>query len=225
MSPITLLNAAEYYAVASLSSQTMVLPDDLSESIDCFFGLEKDDQQRFLRACFWFRQADRSPTFSVSFINLVQAIETLLPPAESEGPCPVCKKEIKPSLTKLFKSFMEEYAPISASGYEARQELYRIRSRLVHGQDGPFLNDMTPDGSLNPLATQEMEYLVSARQAVRIAMRNWLQPVRAKLWDKPVGKQTHFSVVAFKVEHDFWGRNHTCLIKQTETRLMRQSPT
>jgi hypothetical protein len=194
---INLVPASKYYIDFVPTSRKLTLPDDLSESLDCFFGLDPDGQQRFLQACFWFTQADQSGSMSSSFINLIQAIETLMPRAKADGRCSTCQKELKPGPTKLFESFMDEYAPMSPSKNDMREQLYRIRSGLAHGDAAPFLHDMSFDGSLTPLAMKESEYLAGATQAVRIAMRNWLQPRATKVCDKPSPRLDYFSAVAF----------------------------
>jgi hypothetical protein len=201
IAPIKLVPASKYYVDSFPVSSDLTLPDDLTESLDCFFGLEPDRQQRFLQACFWFRQADQAASMSSSFINLVNAVERLMPSGKAEGRCSACNKEIKPGPTKLFKHFMDEFAPISPLKNEMRRQFYKIRSDLAHGYSPPFLADMSLDRSLNPLAMKQMEHLSSARQAVRIAMRNWLQPRGTKICDKPGHGHEYFSTFAFSGEH------------------------
>jgi hypothetical protein len=113
--------ASKYYVDLLPLSRELTLPDDLSDSLDCFFELDADNQRRFLQACFWFTQAFQSMSMSASFINLIQAVETLMPRAKAEGRCPVCKKELKLGPTKLFQSFMDEYAPMSPTNNEMRE--------------------------------------------------------------------------------------------------------
>jgi hypothetical protein len=192
--------ASKYYVYFLSASDELTIPDDLAESLDSFFVLDADNQQRFLQACFWFSQADQAMSASASFINLIQAVETLMPRAKAEGRCQACKKELKLGPTKLFKGFMDEYAPMSPSTNEMRQQLYRIRSGLAHGDAAPFMRDMCLDPSLNPLAMKELEYLAGARQAVRISMRNWLNPARRKVSDKPSPGHEYYSAMAFSGE-------------------------
>jgi len=117
--------------------------------------------------------------------------------------------------TKLFQSFMNEYAPMSPTNNEMRQQLYRVRSGLAHGDAAPFMRDMYLDLSLNPLAMKELEYLTAARQAVRIAMRNWLNPGRAKVHDKPSLGHEYFSTMAFSGEQ--------AVVSGDEVRTIRHS--
>lgn len=197
---IQFVAASKYYVDFLPLSAELTLPDDLADSLDSFFALDADTQQRFLQACFWFNEADQSRSMSASFINLIQAAEMLMPRAKAEGRCPVCQKELKVGPTKLFQSFMDEYAPMLAGNDELRDHLYRIRSGLAHGYASPFMQDMCLNGSLNPLAMKEMEYLNAARQAVRIAMRNWLCLGRTKVHDQPNPSHEYFSTVAFSGE-------------------------
>jgi hypothetical protein len=191
---------SKYYVHFLPLSDELTIPDDLAESLDSFFALDADNQQRFLQACFWFSQADQAMSASASFINLIQAVETLMPRAKTEGRCRSCRKELKLGPTRLFKDFMDEYAPMSPSNNEMRQQLYRIRSGLAHGDAAPFMRDMGLDDSLNPLAIKELEYLMGARQAVRISMRNWLNRARSKVSDKPSSGHEYFSTMAFSGE-------------------------
>jgi hypothetical protein len=150
---------------------------------------------------------------SASFINLIQAVETVMPRPKSDGRCSVCKKEIKLGPTKLFQIFMDEYAPMLPTNNEMRQQLYRIRSGLAHGDAAPFIQDMSLDASLNPLAMREVEYLMGARQAVRIAMRNWLNSNRAKMYDKPSPGHEYFSTTAFSGEQAIVSADGVGIIK------------
>ncbi len=198
--PINVQSANQYYLDVP-GAYALTIPSDLTDSLNCFFRKPLELQNRFLRACYWLQQSDYTKSFSLSFITIVQAIESLLPLATTEGRCSACQREIKSGPTKLFKEFMDEFAPIETEFQNERKRLYEIRSNLTHGNRPPFRSDTRISMGLNPLDADERRHFRNALQAVRIAMRNWLQSDCPRIYDKP-------KVLDLKSMHAFSDGNH-----------------
>lgn len=153
----------EYYAQQGISElDVLTLPDNLQASLDSYFGLPIDEQDKTLRWCHWLNHARQVAALSpsASIIAAVQSVEALLPS--------------DPSIGKRFKQFLEQYAP-GESHTKYRDLLYRSRSRLAHG--GALLT-----GELRHLAFRdfipkswgEREDGEQALVISRLAGTNWL---------------------------------------------------
>ena len=108
------VDVAEYWGIRGRDmSEPLSLPNTLADSLDVFFLLPPQDQSHFLRACYWFQQGDHvwRSSMSSAFTSYIQAIETLQPPARSEGHCHCCNRPIGPGPTAHFVDFVERHAP------------------------------------------------------------------------------------------------------------------
>lgn len=169
--------ADEYYGRRGISvDQELDVPDNVEKSLDAFFSLDKDNRDRFLRASFWFRHAQRVFTYSqsASFTALVSAIEALMGPTPTSARCPTCGKSTGPGSTKLFTDFVDKYAPSPAIPNSARRELYRLRSKLSHGGHLLHSDHGTWGGSLSPANVSQWNDMDAMWQIVRVALINWL---------------------------------------------------
>jgi hypothetical protein len=94
------------------------------------------------------------------FIACVQAIETLV-------------GRVKDNRTKLVKKFIDEYCVTADTDQRAVNDLYKVRSDIVHGRY-LFQLDATP-GFFNAAASsQELETFGPALTLAKNGLRNWL---------------------------------------------------
>ena len=167
----------DYYAKQGFSElDVLVLPDSLEASLDSYFGLPADEQDKALRWCHWLNHARQVAALSpsASIIAAVQSVEALLPPVMAPKQCETCARTIGPSIRERFRQFLEMYAP-GETHARYRDLLYRSRSRLAHG--GALLT-----GELRHLAFRdfvpktwgEREDGERALIIARLAGANWL---------------------------------------------------
>jgi hypothetical protein len=108
-------------------SDTLTVPTVLEGLIQRFGEIVGDDRARFLRACRWYQLAGAVWSTSQSLhltclINAIECLATVGPErSEAEGP------------SKLFKSFMKQFAPGAPSG-SALDKLYGVRGEITHGE-------------------------------------------------------------------------------------------
>lgn len=181
----TLVPQTEYYTgtlafknVLNVADTELKLPDNLVVSFEKVDSLGNKDQENFLRACYWLRQAQiqQEVSRSSSLIALVAAIECLI----EKNQCPGCHQEIIPSsgrcdvckepiyrITAAFKTFVETWFPDAARYPEAIGLLYNTRSTAVHGS-GILLSDSHPwihftehKQALDEYDTYERAYLIT----------------------------------------------------------------
>ena len=167
----------EYYAARGISElDVLVLPDSLEASLNSYFALPVDEQDKALRWCHWLNHArqvaELSP--SASIIAAVQSVEALLPPVVSPEHCETCGRTIGPSVRKRFRQFLEVYVPGDRYA-RYRGLLYASRSRLAHG--GALLTGELRHLAFRdfvPKAWGEREDGERALMIARLAGANWL---------------------------------------------------
>jgi hypothetical protein len=163
--------------------QKLAVPQNLEYLLDAFFALKRDMQDRFLRACFWFRHAHHVYTASqsASFASLVSAIETLMGPPPAAGTtCPTCGKEGGPGPTRRFADFVEKFAADPASTNAERRKLYSLRSALSHGSKLLPGDRSTWSPGLTPDLISQWQDTDAMWQIVRVSLINWLQDSHAE---------------------------------------------
>lgn len=155
------VDSERYYATVGHDGQGLRVPVDLDDSICCYMGLSKANQENFFRAGFWMDMASRQWTmsFSASFASLAIAVEAL---GERDSPP-----------TARFRNFIERYAP-GASLEKRRNEMYELRSDILHGS-GLMEMDQDAHFGWTPPEHKEEELLRELWGLTRIAMRNWLR--------------------------------------------------
>jgi hypothetical protein len=173
LTAIPLVPAERYYQSNYLRGHDgLELPDDLEESFDLFFALPASKQDRFLQASYWLNQSNRVQSFSALFVHTIQAIESLAWQPRSQSVCPRCNKPDGPGPTRLFKEFLDKFAP---GAIEGRDLLYRVRSGLSHGSMPPFLIDTEIHFWCVPEDHHQRQLAWDALGAARMAMHSWLR--------------------------------------------------
>lgn len=176
----------EYYTrqiVINDPKRFLEIPVNLEGLLDRFFSSSVSDQDRFLRACFWFDHARIASTSSDSaaFTALISAIESLIPDDKAVGQCPVCQRPMKRGSTRRLADFLDHFAPASPKFQEACAKLYyEFRSRLSHGGGLSFSDRRSFFAGLTPEAIEERALAREVWQLVRIVLVNWLHS-RCKL--------------------------------------------
>jgi Apea-like HEPN len=144
-------------------------PPNLGALLEAFDGLHGNTRDSFLRACHWFSLGiENSHIPALSILSFSTAIECLLP-RSSNKKCTHCEKPVGPGPTQLFKNHLEKYAPISSDLKKWREELYNIRSALIHGSrlDATDFDWLAPQRSEHD--NLRLLHLVARRSLV-----NWL---------------------------------------------------
>jgi hypothetical protein len=158
------------------------IPDELTAALDRYHALPPDTQERFLRSCYWLRQANRLflESFSAAFMAIVTAAETLFD-ATPPDRCPTCDQPRHRSRNS-FAQLLQTYIPLAGmtdSGYggkpsfQARlKHLYDTRSRITHGSD---LRGWDTSYGFTPRQNQDDSDLRTLLRIMPIVLTNWLQ--------------------------------------------------
>jgi hypothetical protein len=175
-SQIDQIDAVDYYAEIGHDGSSLRVPGSLDDAICAYLALG-ERQEEFDRATYWFDMAAQQWPFSysASFASLVSAIESLTIRGERhEVACPKCGKTTheSPGPTKRFRDFLEKYAP-GASSKDARNEMYNLRSGILHGSDLMQLDQQRGFG-WDPPGWDEQEIHRKLWGVTRLALRNWL---------------------------------------------------
>jgi hypothetical protein len=173
--PMAVVPAHDYYSAYGLESwRGLQVPDTLERSLEAYHGLPPAQRQRFDRACHWWDRKDRfwSLSQSASYGALVMAVEALIDEPTGHGSCPTCHRSLAPGPTKLFRDFLETYAPGGVMA-QARAGMYGVRSAISHG--GRLMgNDLDVEWGLNPARIMERDLHGDLWRLVRVALVNWL---------------------------------------------------
>lgn len=163
-----------YFGYLPPMDDDLVLPDSISESIDLYDGLTKEERRRFIQAAQWMDAAYRvwDDHISSSYIAMVAAIETLIGPNQGTKPCPTCGLDTSPGPTQRFQVFVEQYVPSVGANGENKKSLYRLRSDLAHGRYLLRLDKAPP--SFSAVDYDHREALDELFRIVQQAMINWL---------------------------------------------------
>lgn len=155
----------------------MKVASNTAELFRIFMSLSGEKREKFVRALFWYRQADRLAAASASsaYLALIISIDALLP--KQRGPaCPTCGLSLGKSATDVFVEFMDRYAPGDSEFQQSRKEFYRARSRLAHG--GVLADDLSVSTILHPDVFRDWVTDWGARPLVRLALIAWLSECR-----------------------------------------------
>jgi len=181
----TMLAALTVWSAANLELQ---IPASLCASFEKVGRLSDIDYEKFMRACYYFHQAQQlwSSSLSFSLIALVTAIECLA--GKNKEKCKTCGQDIVASserciicdqpqfqVTNHFKKFVETQYPAMTQFPEAMGLLYKTRSNLVHGSE-ILLKDSQPWLSFmnNTKALQQYDVHGQAYLITKIVLLNWL---------------------------------------------------
>ena len=168
--PMELVDPTKYYSDSNIIElRSLRVPSDLGTSIIKFYELVEKTRTVFLRACHWSHLSTQIAELSksASFVAKVSAIETLLPKQTVKGVCSSCKQEIKDGSTKTFRDFVETFAHDSGVSPEAKKELYRVRSKLVHGHDVLSADFFLQHWGLHPGIWTSMQQFWELAQVVK----------------------------------------------------------
>jgi hypothetical protein len=166
--PLPIVPADAYFGGARSRAQldasmdTFFVPDNLDQLVAAFLKLDGARKPQFLRCVSSIYIARELWDISVSsyFIACVQAIETLVGRSKRDR-------------TKLFKQFVNDYCKTTETDQEVVDNLYKVRSNIVHGSY-LFQLDETPGFFNLAASSQELETFGSALTLAKNGLRNWL---------------------------------------------------
>ncbi len=165
--PLQEVAAETYYDLRAGYADTLTIPAELVRLLDAFSGLNGDDRERFLRACFWYHTASTVWDYSQSLhlTSLVNAIECLA----SVGP----ERSTSEGPSRLFLSFMKRFAPGRPSRTRLNK-IYDVRGEITHGERLLYLDKSSPSSGLDQTSTLDREIGDNASLLCRGALINWL---------------------------------------------------
>jgi Zn ribbon nucleic-acid-binding protein len=169
---------SKYFFEGDAFNDVFALPEIFDTLCERYFGLNQNQQETFQRTCYWFQISTRifNVSLSVSFSNLVTAIEVLANETDIElVECPSCGHiEYKP--TKQFKDFIQKYS----KGLSRKQidNFYAKRSDLSHGKL-VFSSDLYGVSTLHTSFEDHNEWR-SLHNVTRTVILNWLLTNRRK---------------------------------------------
>ncbi len=167
VAPLEEVAAETYYDHRAGYADALTIPAELARLLDAFSGLNGDDRERFLRACFWYHTASTVWDYSQSLhlTSLVNAIECLA----SVGP----ERSTSEGPSRLFLSFMKRFAPGKLSGTRLNK-IYDVRGEITHGERLLYLDKSSPSSGLDQTSTMDREIGDNASLLCRGALINWL---------------------------------------------------
>jgi hypothetical protein len=156
----------------------------LDQSICLYHELSPINRAKFDRATFWYDMGSRqwNTSMSASFAALVSAIESLTERGERHRyKCPICCEGTEhevPGPTRRFKDFLSTYAA-GVGLAKQRDEMYSLRSVLLHGSDLMQLDQDYAFGiAADAGVMSELQLQWELWGLTRVALRNWLFRVR-----------------------------------------------
>jgi len=186
--------ADTYYDFPAGYADTLTIPAELTRLLDAFNGLDSDDRERFLRACFWYHTASAVWDYSqslylTSLINAIECLASVGPERSTpEGPSKLFlafMRRFAPGRLRLsgsvktggpsalFKSLMRSFAPGGPSG-ALLNRIYDTRSKITHGERLLYLDQSSPSVGLDQTSAKDREVGESASALCRGALINWL---------------------------------------------------
>ena len=181
LSPIEKVPYLAYYYLGyppERSSEPLSLPDNLEQSIDKVFALDKLSRDKFFMACSWYAQYQHilKESHSSAFIALVTALECLAQEKKKGDTCHSCGQPVY-RVTQQFRDFLKKYFPLIEHFPNEEKTLYQIRSGLTHGMN-LLQADLEPWKLLFDAKKQEQDLLQrNLYYIVGIAIFNWLNSV------------------------------------------------
>jgi hypothetical protein len=183
LQPLKTMDSVSYYErVAGVyPSEDLVIPDNLTASLERIRDLDGVSRGKILRAAYWVSASGAiwAASRSSAYVALVSALESLLEKQRSE-PCPSCGKPEGDGPTAQFGSLVEEYLPGELEK-RTRTTFYSTRSSIAHGSR-LLLGDLFGWGASNARAAEEQSFHELQEAARRIIVR-WLwdtaRPTRA----------------------------------------------
>jgi hypothetical protein len=190
--PLEVVAAETYYDHRAGYADTLTIPAELGRLLDAFSGLNGDDRERFLRACFWYHTAlavwDYSQSLHLtSLVNAIECLATVgLKRSTPEGPSKLFVSFMRrfapgrlSDLVKtggpsaLFRSLMRSFAPGGPSG-ALLNRIYDTRSRITHGERLLYLDQSSPLVGLDQTSARDREVGDNASVLCQGALINWL---------------------------------------------------
>jgi hypothetical protein len=168
------VDPAEYYGQHGFGiGDTLRIPASLTTSLAQAEVLAGEDRERFLRACYWYQQSEKLRYYSrsVSFVALVSAIESLIPPESGER-CEACGRDKSPGPTQRFSNFVDKHLP-AAVPEAARKGFYAMRSALAHG--GKLLHADEGNWGFGFAGVGERVQLDTLSRLTRLVLLIWLE--------------------------------------------------
>jgi hypothetical protein len=165
--PLGEVTAETYYDFMEGYADTLTIPAELARLLDAFNGLNGDDRERFLRACYWYQTASTVWDYSQSLYltSLVNAIECL----SSIGP----ERSRPEGPSALFLSFMKRFAPGKPGGNRLNK-IYDTRGEITHGERLLYLDQSSRVAGLDETSARDREVGEIATMLCRGALINWL---------------------------------------------------
>ncbi|MEV7046622.1 hypothetical protein [Amycolatopsis sp. NPDC051061] len=150
-----------------------VLPDTISRHLGIFAKLSDSDSRKMLRAAYWLHHAQEvwDLSKSASYQALIQAVEVLIEVPQDQPRCTTCDRTLGVGPTKLFREFIDRFAPMADSSEDpARKRLYAIRSMVAHGNSLFYADENVDVGWHSPTPMHEYELMEGAKRICRRAV-------------------------------------------------------
>jgi len=174
LSPMRRVADDEYFRRVGVDGSPMAMPACLSGVFDFLELAPEDVKKRYLRACYWLDRSSASlyVSASLSYLSLVNSIETLVPPG-SRDECPHCHMDTSPGPTRQFRDFVDAHAPDADGGSRAR--LYELRSNLVHGEHILRRDRPSFTSGFEPATLRQDDLRREMYSIARVAIINWFR--------------------------------------------------
>lgn len=176
---LPLIDSDRYYGADYRGSGNVLeLPDSLSDTIISIMELSYPQRARFIRACQWIYAANALWQHHVSstYIALVSAIESIANLQPNSHTCTECGSSHQwPGPTRLFQEFLEDNLSTELHLSGGKQELFRVRSKLSHGQSLLYYDAAPWDHTLSTTMLRDIHAMDSMHVVARNVLYNWVR--------------------------------------------------
>ena len=160
-----------------LKDPELEIPSNLEMLIDRFYSISGDEQDCFLRACFWLNHSHTVyiDSFSAAFTALISSLEALMENDTPIGTCPACKRSMGKGSTRRLREFLDQYAPSDPKFEAPRAQLYwEFRSKLLHGGELSLVDRKQIAGMMSAQGMSEWQLFHEVWELVKVVLVNWL---------------------------------------------------
>lgn len=159
-----------YYGGLIDTMSGFCLPDDIETSLDNYHAMSEVDRDRFDIASHWFSRCPELKNISMSagIVALVTALEALAP-KPTVPPCPTCG-----NVGSAVRGFRVLLDAAGGNHTEAKDQFYKLRSRIAHGVWLQH-SDYSTWGGGSHARLEEFD-VDRLEELVRYVLCNWLDP-------------------------------------------------
>lgn len=175
---LPMIDSDMYYTTEANAVEPFMLPIDIDQQLNKYYGLDIEKRKAFLSACTLFFQSAHTwhISHSLAYVGLVTSLEALIQYDYREVDVELCKECTQPryQVTKKFKEFAAKYGADDKEFIKYATKIYSKRSAIGHRGE---LLASDKQGVVVDLRDEmaDMMHLRNLMKIVRYCMVNWLK--------------------------------------------------